>query len=91
MILNRRIYWINHALKAGNPFSALEMLFIALRKHPFSLVLLVSIDCCNTGYDVVSRKSNTAFPSRKTPVIGDFIPGFLFIDSESESFRYAAS
>ncbi len=36
---NRRIYWINIALKSGNPRSALEMLNVALRKHPWSLVM----------------------------------------------------
>jgi glycosyltransferase involved in cell wall biosynthesis len=36
---NRRIYWINIALKSGNPLSALEMLRVALRKHPRSLVM----------------------------------------------------
>jgi GT2 family glycosyltransferase len=33
---NRRIYWINIALKSGNPRSALQMLNVALRRHPFS-------------------------------------------------------
>lgn len=36
---NRRIYWINLALRSGNPFSALTMLIIALKKHPSSIVL----------------------------------------------------
>lgn len=36
---NRRIYWINIALRSGNPFAALLMLGVALRKHPWSLVL----------------------------------------------------
>ena len=36
---NRRIFWINLALKSGNPISALEMLSVALKKHPNSLVL----------------------------------------------------
>ena len=36
---NRRIFWINLALKSGNARSALEMLVVALRKHPTSLVL----------------------------------------------------
>lgn len=39
---NRRIYWINLSLKSGNPYSAMGMLFIALQKHPFSVVLWVA-------------------------------------------------
>lgn len=36
---NRRIYWINAALKSGNPYSALQMLLTALALHPGSLLL----------------------------------------------------
>lgn len=36
---NRRIYWTNIALRSGNPFSALLLLRVALRKHPWSLLL----------------------------------------------------
>ncbi|MDB4679019.1 glycosyltransferase family 2 protein [Rhodopirellula sp.] len=36
---NRRIFWINLALKSGNPTAAMEMLKIALQKHPNSLLL----------------------------------------------------
>ncbi len=36
---HRRIYWINIALRSGNPTSALEMLMTALKRHPASLLL----------------------------------------------------
>ncbi|MAI32139.1 MAG: hypothetical protein CBE00_05170 [Planctomycetaceae bacterium TMED240] len=36
---NRRLFWINIALKSGNPVSALQMLGPALKKHPLSLIL----------------------------------------------------
>lgn len=36
---NRRLFWINIALKSGNPVSALQMLGPALKKHPLSLVM----------------------------------------------------
>ncbi len=36
---NRRLFWINIALKSGNPVSALQMLGPALKKHPVSLVM----------------------------------------------------
>ena len=36
---NRRIYWINIALKSANPLTALQMTTTALRQHPASLLL----------------------------------------------------
>ncbi|OUX50717.1 MAG: hypothetical protein CBE43_05560 [Rhodopirellula sp. TMED283] len=36
---NRRLFWINIALRSGNPVSALQMLGPALKKHPVSLIL----------------------------------------------------
>ena len=36
---HRRIYWINIALRSGNPKSALDMLWPALQRHPCSLLL----------------------------------------------------
>ena len=36
---NRRLFWINIALKSGNPVSALQMLGPALKRHPGSLLL----------------------------------------------------
>ena len=47
---NRRLYWINIALKSGNPVSALEMLRVALRKHPTSLVMWLAaiVSVCDT-------------------------------------------
>jgi len=36
---NRRLFWINIALRSGNPRSALEMIGPALKRHPASLVL----------------------------------------------------
>lgn len=35
----RRVYWINIALRSGNPLSALELLAVALPRHPASLLL----------------------------------------------------
>jgi glycosyltransferase involved in cell wall biosynthesis len=40
---NRRLYWINIALRSGNPVSALEMLGPALRRHPGSLLLWLAV------------------------------------------------
>lgn len=36
---NRRLFWINIALKSGNPMSALQMLGPALKRHPKSLIM----------------------------------------------------
>lgn len=36
---NRRLYWINTALKSGNPMSALQMIRVAIWRHPCSLIL----------------------------------------------------
>lgn len=74
---NRRIYWINHALKAGNPFSALEMLFIALRKHPFSLVLWLALTVATLDTMLCLGNRTQRFRAGKTPVIGD-LPRFSF-------------
>ena len=78
---NRRLYWINIALKSGNPMSAIQMLFSALRQFRCCRCRLSS----SPGY---SRKSiassvnlgNTSFNARlgampparqKAPWIGD--------------------
>ena len=47
---NRRLCWINIALKSGNPYSALQMTGPALHRHPFSLVLwvLACVALCDT-------------------------------------------
>ena len=36
---NRRLFWINIALKSGNPVSALQMLGPGLKRHPGSLIM----------------------------------------------------
>ena len=36
---NRRLFWINIALRSGNPMSALQMLGPALKRHPGSLIM----------------------------------------------------
>lgn len=56
---DRRIYWINTALKSGNPYSAIRMLFLAIRLHPSSLLLwlfaVISIcDCLLFGGNTVA-------------------------------------
>ncbi len=61
---NRRLYWINIALKSGNPLSALEMLGVALRKHPTSAVMWLAA--------VVSICDTILFLGNKT---SDFRPG----------------
>lgn len=38
---NRRVYWINIALKSGNPWTATTMIVEALRKHSSSLLLWI--------------------------------------------------
>lgn len=40
---NRRIYWMNIALRSGNPVSALAMATTAIRLHPFSLVIWLMV------------------------------------------------
>lgn len=47
---NRRIYWINIALRSGNPYSALSMLSVAIKKHPASLLLWLGglVALCDT-------------------------------------------
>ncbi len=47
---NRRLYWINIALKSGNPVSAIQMLGLALRRHPGSLGLWLAaiVSVCDT-------------------------------------------
>lgn len=47
---NRRLYWINIALKSGNPLSALSMSGPALRRHPMSLVMWLGafVALCDT-------------------------------------------
>lgn len=38
---NRRVYWINIALKSGNPWTASTMILEAIRRHPSSLLLWI--------------------------------------------------
>lgn len=38
---NRRIYWINIALRSGNPVSAFELIIPAVRRHPQSLLIWI--------------------------------------------------
>ena len=57
---NRRLYWINIALKSGNPLSALQMLGVALRKHPTSVVLWLAgvVSVCDTILFFGNKTSN---------------------------------
>jgi cellulose synthase/poly-beta-1,6-N-acetylglucosamine synthase-like glycosyltransferase len=57
---NRRLYWINIALKSGNPLSALEMLGVAIRKHPTSVVmwLAAAVSVCDTILFLGNKTSN---------------------------------
>jgi glycosyltransferase involved in cell wall biosynthesis len=67
---NRRIYWINIALKSGNPLSALEMLGVALRKHPLSLVMWLAacVAVCDTILFLGNRTAD--FRPGQRPRIG---------------------
>ena len=38
---NRRVYWINIALRAGNPKTAMGMIVTAVKRHPASLLLWI--------------------------------------------------
>lgn len=38
---NRRVYWINIALRSGNPWTASRMISEAIRRHPSSLLLWI--------------------------------------------------
>ncbi len=38
---NRRIYWINIALRSGNPLSAFELIIPAVRQYPQSLLIWI--------------------------------------------------
>jgi hypothetical protein len=57
---NRRLYWINIALKSGNPLSALEMLRVALAKHPASLVMWLAamVSVCDTLLFLGNKTAN---------------------------------
>ena len=57
---NRRLYWINIALRSGNPVSALEMLQVALRKHPTSLVMWLAAiaSVCDTVLFLGNKTAN---------------------------------
>lgn len=68
---NRRLYWINIALKSGNPVSALQMLPLALRRHPLSLVMWLAafVSVCDT---VLFRGNRTKrFRPGVRPELGD--------------------
>lgn len=67
---NRRLYWINIALQSGNPLSALEMLRVALRKHPTSLVMWLAaiVSVCDTILRLGNQTSD--FRPGKLPKIG---------------------
>ncbi len=47
---NRRVYWINIALRSGNPRSSFGMSLEALRRHPASMVLWAAlmVSCLDT-------------------------------------------
>lgn len=57
---NRRLYWINIALKSGNPRSAMQMLRTALAKHPSSLVMWLAaiVACCDTILFLGNKTAN---------------------------------
>ncbi len=57
---NRRLYWINIALRSGNPVSALDMLRLALRKHPTSLVMWLAaiVSVCDTILFLGNKTAN---------------------------------
>lgn len=40
---NRSVYWINIALKSGNPWTAAVLSGAALKSHPFSLLLMIML------------------------------------------------
>ena len=61
---NRRLFWVNIALKSGNPVSALQMLGPALKKHPVSLVMWLAA--------LVSLADAIIFLGNRT---AKFIPG----------------
>ena len=61
---NRRLFWINIALKSGNPMSALQMLGPALKKHPVSLIMWLAA--------LVSVADTIIFFGNRT---AKFIPG----------------
>lgn len=62
---NRRIYWINIALRSGNPRSALPMITAAVRRHPSSLVIWIA--------GLVATCDAILFFGNRTP---QFKPGF---------------
>lgn len=43
---NRRLYWINIALKHGNAYSALRMSWTALRRHPAQILICGAMLLC---------------------------------------------
>lgn len=61
---NRRLFWINIALKSGNPLSALQMLGPALKKHPGSLLMWLAA--------LVAVADATIFLGNRT---AKFVPG----------------
>lgn len=61
---NRRIYWINIALRSGNPRSALQMIGPAIRRHPASLVMWAAA--------IAATCDTILFFGNRTP---RFIPG----------------
>jgi hypothetical protein len=67
---NRRVYWINIALRAGNPRSALEMLRVALPKHPCSLVLWLAAVIAIGDTILFAGNRTASFSAGSPPRIG---------------------
>jgi GT2 family glycosyltransferase len=67
---NRRLYWINIALRSGNPRSALEMLRVALRKHPCSLVMWLAAMVAIGDTILLAGNRTAKFSSGNPPQIG---------------------
>lgn len=67
---NRRLYWINIALKSGNPLSALQMCRPALRRHGTSFVLWMAaiVAACDTM--LFWGNKTRSFAPGKPPQIG---------------------
>lgn len=74
---NRRLFWINIALKSGNPVSALQMLGPALKKHPVSLVMWLA--------SLVSVADAIIFFGNRT---AKFIPGKSLQINELPTFSF---
>lgn len=62
---NRRLFWINIALKSGNPLSALQMLGPAVRRHPGSLVMWLAVMVATADMIIFLGNRTSAFEPGK--------------------------